>query len=357
VKPLRILVVNTGSTSTKIAVYDDERELFLENIKHSNEECERYTTVIDQYSFRISMILALIEKHGIPLASLDVVVGRGGILKPIHGGVWKVTRKMLDDLHDTRTAQHASNLSGIIAYEIAAKIGVPSYIVDPVVVNEMEPIATYSGIPQIVRRSVFHALNQKATARRAARELGKAYEEVNLIVAHMGGGITVGAHRKGRVVDVNNGLNGDGPFAPERAGTLPAGQLVELCFHGGYTEEEIGKLLKGKGGLVAYCGTSDAREVYEKGKAGDAHCLEVIRAMAYQVGKEIGSMAAVLCGRIDGIVLTGGLAHNAEFISWITDMVGFLGRIFVYPGEDEMIALRDGALRVSRGLDTAEEYS
>ena len=356
-KPLRILVVNTGSTSTKIAVYDDDRELFLENIKHPNDLCESYTTVIDQYSFRIEVIMSILQREGVSLSGIDVVVGRGGLLKPIHGGVWRVTKRMLEDLHDTRTAQHASNLSGIIAYEIASKTGIPAYIVDPVVVDEMDPVAKYSGIPQITRRSIFHALNQKATARRAAKELGKAYEEVNLIVAHMGGGITVGAHRKGRVIDGNNGLNGDGPFAPERAGSLPAGQLVELCFHGGMTEDEIGKLLKGKGGLVAYCGTSDAREVYEKGKGGDAHALEVLRAMAYQVGKEIGSMAAALEGKIDGIVLTGGLAHNSEFISWITGMIGFLGRVFVFPGEDEMTALRDGALRVCRGLDTAGEYS
>lgn len=353
---IRILVINTGSTSTKFAVYDEEKEVFTENIRHTNEECERYEHVIDQCPFRLKVIFQTLDQKGIYLDSLKVVVGRGGILKPIHGGVWKVTQEMLKDLKDIRTAQHASNLSGIIAYEIANKRGIPAYVVDPVVVDEMEPLAKISGIQQIERRSVFHALNQKASARRAAKDLGKDYDSVNLIVAHLGGGITVGAHKRGRVVDVNNGLDGDGPFAPERAGGLPAGQLVELCFHGNLTEEGIKKLLKGKGGLVSYCGTSDAKDVYERMKQGDDKAGLILKAMAYQVAKEIGSMAAVLEGKIDGIVITGGIAHNSEFVSWITERVGFLGRVFVYPGENEMEALRDGALRVFHGLEEAHEY-
>ena len=354
---LRILVINTGSTSTKIAVYDSDTEVFVDTLRHPNEECEKYSHVIDEYPLRIEAIYNVLNEKKVPLQSIDIVVGRGGILKPIHGGVWKVTPAMLEDLKDLRTAQHASNLSGIIAYEISKVRGIKSYVVDPVVVDEMDPVAKISGIPQIERRSIFHALNQKASARKAAQELGKRYEDVNLIVAHLGGGITVGAHKKGRVVDVNNGLDGDGPFAPERAGGLPAGQLVDLCFHGNLDEETIKRLLKGRGGLVAYCGTSDTREAADMAAAGDKKAELVLKAMAYQVAKEIGAMAAVLEGKIDGLVITGGIANYKEFVSWITEKISSLGRLFIYPGENEMEALRDGALRVSRGQEEAHEYA
>lgn len=351
-----LLTINTGSTSTKIAAFEGEKLLFRESIHHRLSDFKDFTHIIDQYPFRIKIIEELLKKHAFDISQLDAVVGRGGILKPISGGVWKVGEVMLKDLRDIKTSQHASNLSGIIAYEMAQPRGIPAYIVDPVVVDEMEPRAKVTGLPEISRRSIFHALNQKATARRAAKELGKPYEEANLIVAHMGGGITVGAHKRGRVVDVNNGLNGDGPFSPERSGSIPVTDLISLCFEGKYTEEELQKMVRQGGGLKAYFGTTDAREIGEKAAAGDARCELILDAMAYQISKEIASLGAVFAGDLDGVVLTGGLAQGKDFIDRITRRIAYLGPIFLYPGENELEALRDGALRVLNGEDIAQEY-
>ncbi|KGG80104.1 butyrate kinase [Caloranaerobacter azorensis H53214] len=353
----RLLIINPGSTSTKIAIYDNEKPVLEETLRHSTEELSKYSKIYDQYEFRKNIILETLNEKGINLTKLSAVVGRGGLLKPIAGGTYKVNERMLEDLKVGVLGEHASNLGGILAHEIASQLNIPAFIVDPVVVDEMEEVARISGMPELERKSIFHALNQKAVARRAAKELGKAYNEVNLIVAHLGGGISVGAHKNGRVIDVNNALDGEGPFSPERTGGLPVGDLVKLCFSGKYTLAEMKKKIKGNGGLVAYLGTNDAREVIKMIENGDKKAELVYKAMAYQVAKEIGSLAAVLEGKVDGIILTGGIAYDKRFTKWIIDRVSFISKVFVYPGEDEMIALAEGGLRVLRGEEEAKVYN
>ncbi|WIV13315.1 butyrate kinase [Proteiniborus sp. MB09-C3] len=352
----RLLVINPGSTSTKIAVFHDEGLVLEETLRHSNEELADYTTIFDQYQFRKSIILKILDEKGINITELSAIVGRGGLLKPIPGGTYSVNNKMLEDLRKGVLGEHASNLGGVIANEIASGLNIPSYIVDPVVVDEMEDIARISGMPDIERISIFHALNQKAVARRFAKDKNRKYEDLNLIVAHLGGGISVGAHKKGKVVDVNNALDGEGPFSPERSGGLPVGDLAKLCYSGKYTLTEMKKKIKGCGGLVAYLGTNDAKKVYEMIEAGDEKAKLVFEAMAYQVAKEIGALSTVLEGQVDGIILTGGIAYNNMFTSWIRERVGFIADVVVYPGEDELIALAEGGLRVLRGEEKAKEY-
>jgi len=352
----RILVINPGSTSTKIAVFDDETELFKVNISHTVEQIHKYSWVIDQFDFRKEVILEELARAGIPRESIKAVVARGGLLRPIPSGTYAVTDRMVEDLKAEVQGEHASNLGGLIAKTLASELKIQAYIVDPVVVDEMEEIARITGLPFIKRRSILHALNQKKVARQAAKDLGRRYEEVNFIVVHLGGGISVGAHRRGKIVDVNNALNGDGPFAPERAGGLPAWDLVELCFSGRFTKAEIKKLLAGKGGVVALLGTNDMLAVEEKIKAGDTKAELITRAMAYNVAKWIGVMATVLKGQVDGIVLTGGLAYYRQFIDWIKDSCGYIAPFYVYPGGDEMRALAEGALRVLRGEEQAKIY-
>ena len=352
----RVLVINPGSTSTKIAVFESENEILNETIRHNADELGKFDSITDQYDFRSNIIKESLKKQGIEPDSFDAVIGRGGLLKPIPGGVWAVNDRMTEDLRKGVSGQHASNLGGLIAHEIAQASGAPSLIADPVVVDEMHDLARISGHPELPRISIFHALNQKAVARRAVKELGKQYEAANLIVAHMGGGISVGAHQKGKVVDVNNALNGEGPFSPERSGTLPAGQLVELCFSGKYEKKEIMKMLKGKGGFMAYLGTADGREVDERGQKGDQKADLIFRAMAYQVAKEIGALATVFSGSLDGIILTGGLAYNERLTTLIKERIQFIGRVFIYPGEGEIEALRDAALRIIRGEASAQSY-
>jgi len=353
----RILAVNPGSTSTKIAIYDNEKEVFEMTLRHSNEEIDQYEKISDQYDFRKDVILAALNENGINLTKLSAVVGRGGLLKPIPGGTYAVNEKMLSDLKGAARGEHASNLGGMIAHEIANQLNIPSFIVDPVVVDELQPIARISGMPEIERISIFHALNQKAVARRYADEKGKKYSELNLIVAHLGGGISVGAHEKGHVIDVNNALDGEGPFSPERSGGLPVGDLAKLCFSGKYTHADIKKMIKGKGGLVAYLGTNDGRDVVKMIEAGDDRAKLIFEAMAYQVAKEIGSCAAVLKGKVDGILLTGGLAYGPLLTSWIKQRVEFIADVTIYPGEDEMIALAQGGLRVLRKEEEALIYA
>jgi len=356
VSEFRILAVNPGSTSTKIAVYEGGKRVFALNLKHPAEEIAKYPKIMDQYEFRRDVILDTLNREGMETSGLSAVVGRGGLMRSIPGGTYAVNEKMLADLRAGLQGEHASNLGGLIAHAIAEPLGIPAFIVDPVVVDEMEPLARYTGRPEITRRSIFHALNQKAAARRAASELGKGYEEVNLIVAHLGGGISVGAHRRGRVVDVNNALNGDGPIAPERAGSLPAWDLVNFVLDNNYSKQDMKKLLAGKGGVVAYLGTNDMKQVEERVKAGDAKAREVLEAVAYTVAKEIGSLAAVLEGKVDAIVLTGGLAFDKTFIEWVRKRVEFIAPLKVYPGEDEMQALVEGAMRVLAGEEEAQEY-
>lgn len=353
----RVLVINPGSTSTKIAVYENEEMILSKSLRHSSEELARYPDIPSQYEFRADVILGALREADIDVKSLDAVVGRGGLLYPLESGTYRVNELMLDHLRKGVQGQHASNLGGLLAYEIAKDAGgVPSFIVDPVIVDELEPIARLSGNPLVKRRSIFHALNHKSVARRAAEKLGKKYEDVNLIVAHLGGGISVGAHRGGRVVDVNNALDGDGPFSPERSGGLPAGDLARICFSGKYRLEEIIDQLRGKGGMVAYLGTNDIVEAFNRADGGDEKAKLVLEAMAYQIAKEIGSLATVLFGKVDAIVLTGGIAYSERFIEMIKSRVDWIAKVMVFPGEGEMEALVGGALRVLRGEEEAKEY-
>jgi len=355
VEKYSILVINPGSTSTKIAVFNNEQPVFETTLRHTNEELGQYQKVADQFAFRKNLIIDALKENDIPVESLNCVVGRGGLLKPIAGGTYRVNSQMLEELKNAEK-EHACNLGALIAWEIAQSINVPAFIVDPVVVDEMEPIARISGIPELGRISIFHALNQKAVARRAAKEMSKAYEECNIIVAHIGGGVSVGAHWKGRVIDVNNALDGDGPFSPERSGGVPIGNLVRLCFSGTKTEEQIYKSIVGQGGLVAYLGTNDAREVEKMIAEGNEEARLVYEAMAYQIAKEIGSCAVVLKGKVDAVVLTGGIAYSKMFTGWIKERVDFIAPVMIYPGEGEMEALALGGLRVLQGEEEAKEY-
>lgn len=352
----RLLIINPGSTSTKIAVYEDINPVFVETLRHSMDELKPYKTIYDQYEFREKTILDTVKNKEIEIDTLDAVVGRGGLLKPIEGGTYEVNEAMLTDLKLGVQGQHASNLGGILAYNIGKTIGKPAYIVDPVVVDELEEVARFSGMPEIRRRSVFHALNQKAVARRYAKEKGKRYEDVNVIVAHMGGGISIGCHKNGKVVDVNNALDGEGPFSPDRSGTLPVGDLIKICYSGKYTYEEVKGMIVGKGGLMAYLNTTDAREIEKMIDGGDKGAERIFYAMAYQVAKQIGMSAAVLKGQVDAVVLTGGLAYSKRFVNAIEERVSFIAPVKVYPGEDEMLALTEGGLRVLKGEEKANEY-
>ncbi|MCI8927620.1 MAG: butyrate kinase [Lachnospiraceae bacterium] len=353
---VKSLIINPGSTSTKIGVFEDETLLFEETLRHSTEEIASYASIVDQKDFRKQIILDLLKEKAFDIHSLQVVVGRGGMLKPIPGGTYAVSDGLLEDLKIGKQGQHASNLGGILAREIGDSIGVPSYIVDPVVVDELMPISRYSGVPELPRTSVFHALNQKAVAKRYAKEQGKAYDSLNLIVVHMGGGVSVGAHEKGRVVDVFNALDGDGAFSPERAGAVPTGALIKMCFSGEYTEKEVYKKVVGNGGFNAYVGTNDMRDVEKMVQGGDQKAAEVREAFIMQVAKNIGSMACVLKGQIDQIIITGGIAYDKVVVGGLKERAGFLAPITVYPGEDELLALAQGALRVMSGEEKAMEY-
>lgn len=355
---MRILVINPGSTSTKISVFDEREDIFTTNIKHSTEEINSYKGVIDQFELRKKIILSELKQAGIELSSIDVVVGRGGLVKPIPGGVYRVNDALLRDLRDERTRSHASNLGGVLAYEIARAIkpGTDAFIIDPVVVDELEPVARFSGMPEIPRISIFHALNHKAVARRYARECGVKYEDLNLIVVHLGGGVTVGAHKNGRVIDVNNGLDGEGPYSPERSGGLPVADLVSLCFSGKFTHEEMKRKITGQGGLVAYLGTNSAYDISRRVKDGDEEAKLVYQGMAYQVSKDIGAMSAVLEGKVDAIILTGGVAYDEMLCGWIEQKVGFIAQVVVYPGEDEMKAMEEGAYSAVKGEMDIKEY-
>lgn len=353
----KILAINPGSTSTKVAVYRNAKSVFLKTIRHNSEELMRYPRITDQFEFRKEIILKELQEAEIDINKISAVVGRGGLIKPIESGVYFVNDRMKQDLRDCIRGEHASNLGALIADDIARSLpNAKAYIADPVVVDELQDVARISGHPKFERVSIFHALNQKAIARQYAKSLDRKYEELNLIVAHLGGGISVGAHLKGRVVDVNNALDGEGPFSPERAGTVPAGQLAKLCFSGEVTYDEVKKILTGQGGLVAHLGTNDAYEIEMKAKAGDKKAILIQDAMSYNIAKQIGQMASVLKGEVDGIILTGGIAHNPYLVEYIKDMVGFIGHVVVYPGEDEMQALAMNALMALRGDVLPRDY-
>jgi len=352
-----IIVINPGSTSTKIAVYRNKECIFEENIKHSAEELAPYEKITDQFEFRKQAILHRLNGTKVDRDKVRVIMGRGGLVHPIESGVYRVNEKMKYDLVHSPVGEHASNLGGFIAEDLAKEFpNAVAYITDPVVVDEMDEIARIAGHPAFTRRSVFHALNQKATARRHSIAVGKKYEELKLIVVHLGGGITVGAHKKGRVIDVNQGLDGEGPFTPERSGTLPVGALIRLCFSGKYTLKEVLAMNKGYGGLVAHLGTNNAAEVEKMVEAGDAKAKMIYDAMAYQVAKYIGEMYAVLKCEVDAILITGGIAYDKKFVSFIQEHVHKIAPVHVFPGEDEMRALAMNGLFLIKGELQAKEY-
>lgn len=353
---IKSLIINPGSTSTKIGVFEDETLLFEETLRHSTEEIAQYASIVDQKDFRKNIIINLLKEKDFDINSLNMIVGRGGMLKPIPGGTYAVSDALLEDLKIGVQGQHASNLGGILAREIGDSIGVPSYIVDPVVVDELMPEARLSGVPELPRISVFHALNQKAVAKRYAKEAGKAYDSLNLIVVHMGGGVSVGAHKAGKVIDVFNALDGDGAFSPERAGGVPGGALIKLCFSGKYSEKEIYKKICGNGGFNAYVNTNDMRDVAKMVDGGDEHAKLVRDAFILQVAKDMGSMACVLEGKVDQIIITGGIAYDKYVVSQLKERAGWIAPVTVYPGEDELLALVQGGLRVLNGEEKAMEY-
>ena len=353
----RILAINPGSTSTKIAVYENEIPIFLKNLRHSKEELDQFEKITDQFQFRKDLILEQLREAEINLNSIKIIVGRGGLLKPIESGVYLVNRQMIHDLRNSPLGEHASNLGGLIADDIAKSLpDAKAYIANPVVVDEMDEIARFAGHPNFKRISIFHALNQKAVAREHAKSIMRNYEDLNLIVVHLGGGITVGAHRKGRVVDVNQGLDGEGPFSPERSGTLPVGDLVRMCFSGKYSQKEIMKMIQGEGGLAGYFGSNSAYEIEKRAAAGDENAKLLLEAMAYQVAKEVGAMSTVLKGDVDGILITGGVANSKWFVNLIVERVHKIAPTHVYPGEDEIRALAFNGLRVLKGEAEIKEY-
>jgi butyrate kinase len=352
----RLLIINPGSTSTKISVFEDEKEIFGETLRHSAEEIGKFKHIIDQLNFRTEVILKTLKNNNINIEELDATVGRGGLLQPIPSGTYHVNDRMLKELKEGEQGEHASNLGAIIANEIGESICKPAFIVDPVGVDEMENIAKISGVPELPRKSFFHALNQKAVAKKYAKENCEKYEDIKVIVAHMGGGVSVGVHKNGRVIDVNNTIDGDGPFSPERSGSVPIGDLVRICFSGRYTQEEVLKKIIGKGGFVAYLGTNDGRDVENAVLEGDKTAKLIHDAMGYQIAKEIGAAAVVLNGQVDAIILTGGMAYGKPMVSLICEKVSFIAPVIVYPGEDEMLALAQGVIRVLNGEENAKEY-
>lgn len=352
----KLLIINPGSTSTKIGVYEDTKELFEETLRHSSEEIGKYETIFDQIDFRKEIIVNILKEKNFDLNTLDAIVGRGGMLRPMESGTYKVNETMLEDLKVGVQGQHASNLGGILADRIAKELNIPAFIVDPVVVDELDEVARVSGVPELPRLSKFHALNQKAVAKRYAKENNISYSDLNLIVVHMGGGVSVGAHKKGRVVDVNNALDGEGPFSPERAGTVPVGDLIKLCYSNKYTEKEMYSKIIGKGGYVAYLNTNDARDVLKLVEEGDKEAKLYLDAFIYQIAKAVGANATVLEGKVDSIILTGGIAYSDVVVEALKARIGWIANVTVYPGEDELLALAEGALRVLNGEEEAKEY-
>lgn len=350
-----VLAINTGSTSTKMAVYHDDEAALEVTLSHSTEDLARFAGVEDQLQWRKSLIMEALAEHNIDPASLSAIIGRGGLLRPLESGVYEVSDSMCEELKNSPT-QHASNLSATISLEIARPLGIKAYIADPVVVDERDEVATITGIKEIRRRSIFHALNQKATARIYAADIDRRYEDLNLIVAHMGGGISVAAHRKGRVVDCNNALDGEGPIAPERAGSISAGELVDLCFSGKYTHKQIRSLLAGKGGLVSLTGSNSVKDLVTRAIGGEKEAKLAIDAMIYGTIKNIGQMATVLHGDIDAIILTGGIAHSKYITDAISKACRFLAPIVIYAGENELQSLAMNALRLLRGETDAKTY-
>ncbi|HWQ41503.1 MAG TPA: butyrate kinase [Desulfosporosinus sp.] len=352
---MRVFAINPGSTSTKVADYENEICLWKQGVDHPSSEINAFTRVGEQLEYRIALVLQTLKEHGTSLEEFDAIVGRGGMLKPLVGGTYMVDLDLVRTLQDAPGGEHASNLGGIMAYCLGQRTHIPAYIVDPITVDEMEQVARLSGLPELPRLSQSHVLNMKAVARKVAREMGKPYEDVNLIVAHLGGGISVAPHRKGKMIDVNN-ANNEGPYSVNRSGTLPASQLVKLCYSGKYSEKAVLTKITKEGGMFAYLGTKDARVAEERMQAGDPTAKLILEGLCYQVAKEIGAMATVLVGEVDHIVLTGGLAFSEFITREITRRVSFIAPVIVSPGEEEMAALAQGALRVLRGEENALIY-
>ncbi|RCW50560.1 MULTISPECIES: butyrate kinase [unclassified Halanaerobium] len=352
----KILVINPGSTSTKLAVFENKDRIIEENISHTEEEMEKFPTIVDQTKMRYSHIMDFLRKHNINIQSLSAVVGRGGLLKPLPGGTYNINQKMIDTVKSQKYGKHASNLGALLAKRIADTAAIPSFIVDPVVVDEMSEIAKITGIPELKNRSIFHALNQREVARNHAEMTGNDYKDMHLIVAHLGGGISVGIHIDGKIVDVNNALGGLGPMSPNRAGSLPAVDLLNLMKKENYSFEEMEKKIVGDGGLKAHLGTADLIKVEEMIRNGNKQAELVLSAMSYQIIKEIASLAVVNAGEIDAIILTGGMSHSKYLTEKIIKKIKFIAPVYLYPGEKEMEALAAGAFRVLSGEEKAKDY-
>lgn len=351
-----VLTINPGSTSTKLAVYQGDKLLFEETIRHGMQELANFNNVQDQFDFRWQLLQRVIDSFGYDINKLDAVVGRGGLLRPVAGGTYKVTNKMLADLQENKYGEHASNLGAMLAKKLADNLQIPSFIVDPVVVDEMQPVARFSGNELITRKSIFHALNHKAAGRKIAKQLDSDYEKMNFVIAHLGGGISVAAHKQGKAVDVNNALDGDGPFSPERSGSLPMNDFLEACFSGNWTKRELHDFIVGRGGMISYLGTNSMLEIEAKVHTGNEKAIDAFQAMAYQVSKEIGACSVVLEGKIDAIILTGGLARSELFTKEITKQINWIAKVIIEPGEDELEALNSGVQRVLAGLEKEKVY-
>ena len=352
----RSLIINPGSTSTKIAAFEDLTPVFQKNISHSAEQLAPYNKVADQFEFRRDIIVQALKEANILMSSFHVIIARGGLVHPVESGIYRVSPRMVVDLKQAIYGEHASNLGAIIADDLGKDFSIPVFIADPVVVDELQDVARISGHPDFVRRSIFHALNHKAIARRHCEKEKLDYQKVNLIIVHLGGGVSVAAHRYGKVVDVNDALTGEGPFSPERSGTLTAGQVVDHCFSGKYTKDQMHAIICGSGGYKAYLGTNSALDVEKRIAEHDDQALLIRNAMVYQIAKEIGAMAAVLHGRVDGILFTGGMAHSHDFVEKISTYVSFIAPLFTYPGEDEMTALAENAVTIVANPRLAKDY-
>ncbi|MGE5843790.1 MAG: butyrate kinase [Syntrophaceae bacterium] len=354
-KTSHILAINVGSTSTKVAFYRDSERLVQESIAYSAADLARFASLEEQLPLRAEGLRKFIEKNAIDMGKVDLVISRGGLGRPGPAGAYTIDEAMCDDLMQGKYGKHPSALGPSMALALARQYRMPAVVIDPPSTDEFQPLARVSGLPEIERKSAFHALNQKAAARKAAGQLKKRYEEINLVVAHLGGGITIGAHSRGQVIDCTHGLN-EGPFSPERAGALPTQDLLDLAQSGRVSPKDLARKLVGQGGLAAYLGTTNAVEVEAAVKKGDAKAELIYRAMAYQIAKDIGAMAAVLWGDLDGVVLTGGLAHSEMLTGWVRQQTEFIAPVFIFPGEDEMEAMAEGALRILRGEETPREY-
>lgn len=353
-----ILAINPGATSTKIAVYGQNKFIFLKNIRHEYDDLQSFEKTTDQLEFRMELVIVEVKENHIPFDQIGMIIARGGLIHPIESGIYEVNKAMINDLEKGIMGDHASNLGGLIANRLISQFpNAKAYIADPVVVDEMQDVARISGHPEFQRISIFHALNQKSTARTYAHSRGMEYEDLNLVIAHLGSGVSIGVHKKGRVIDVNNALDGEGPFGPERSGTLPTGTLAKFCFKEGMTLEEVKEMLAGKGGLFAYLGHKDAHQLEKLAREGDPKARLIQDAMAYQISKEIGAMAAVLGGEVHAIIITGGIAHNPDVTSYIKEHVGFIAPVFIYPGEDEMRALALNGAMLLNGKISPREYT